>query len=182
MEDTFCSLSSGYLELIPLVCHCCTMFLPCVRISCPEVGNKSYAAAVVLRTGSHRRGQACVFLELTAVRYRFLGTPFCWSLPWHLSNTNISPISAAILLFSLKTLRSLSDGILGLDKVLIKSKLDWINQIKCEGSVSPWCCMFLVVSVESFHWICLEIGCLGFEKVGAHLFMFWSPCVRINLF
>lgn len=92
------------------------------------------------------------------------------------------PVSAAILLFSLKTLRSLSDGILDLDKVLIKSKLDRINQIKCEGSVSPWCCMFLVVSVEGFYWICLEIGCFGFKKVGAHLFMFWIPFIRLNLF
>lgn len=42
--------------------------------------------------------------------------------------------------------------------------------------------MFLVVSVEGLHRICLEEACSGVEKVGAHLFMFWGPCLRIKLF
>lgn len=65
-----------------------------------------------------------MLLECTGIIYSFLLRPFCRSLAWHLCDIISLPVSAAVLLFSLKTLRSLNDGILGLNKVLLKSKLD----------------------------------------------------------
>lgn len=59
----------------------------------------------------------------------------------------------------------------------IKFKLD----VKALVPIFALC--FFSFSVESLHWICLEVGCLGIEENGfSHLFFFFSPFwERLNI-
>lgn len=123
VEDTFCNLSSSDLEFIPLMFHYGALFLTCVLVVLNPVISLMHLQLSFILAPTDGSRPTCSLSRL-ASDTASSGDHFV-GLGLGISVIPISlPISAVILLFSLKTLRSLSDGILGLDKVLIKSKLD----------------------------------------------------------